>query len=216
MAHFKTWVEYRDQFMAEGLSKTEAAKKANEKTLEPMERVKGEQRSLEAEMEIEPLDVIFNWGTTMSPREVTDFGYVARMAYPRIEGIREILHRKKWSQGEKQANMLEAIRLMDASIKQALENRRDAMKLLLIKIEAIRKKGTPESYLEADALMEVFNNFRDVTAYKLLFPEYNLTPFKNDGTLKNLHTLFNNSYAKIDPKDYAVHQWDPLLNGQTQ
>lgn len=121
--HFRDWLQQRDQLIAQGVEPQAAAHQALERTNTPEARVAGEGRSLKAELEHETRRSPLNRGA-VGPRSLSDPGYIARMLYPEMEGIRDYLHRERWSGEVLPIGPFEA--LLDRVVNQAVQLRQEA------------------------------------------------------------------------------------------
>lgn len=121
--HFQDWLRARDQLLAQGVEPQKAAHQALAMTNTPEARVAGERRALLAELDHETRRSPLNGGG-VGPRGVLDQGYIARMLYPEMEGIRDYLHRERWSGQALPVGQFDV--LLDRLVEQAVALRREA------------------------------------------------------------------------------------------
>lgn len=195
MAHFQVWREHRDAFAKAGAGPAEAAFKARDKIFESEVRIESAERALKAEMAADAdQSSVLNRGSFAKALGPADPGYVMRMSYPRVEGVRDLL-----SRGSDDAAVKKHLSKM---VIFALSKRQLGHRQL---IDAARTADSPaESYrnmARADALAA-----RRV--FDLIFDPGSVERFRADGTLGKLASLFDEVYAASPYKKYALGETD--------
>jgi hypothetical protein len=181
LEHLRMWNEWRKKFLQQGMSPEKASRAAFEKTSETALRVEGERRSVEAEMRIEADGSSpYNRGATFKPRRIFDRGYLNRIMYPEIVGVRDLLHRARWS-GEP-LDEAGALRYLDSMLRMAERFRANPERLL----------GTGET---GPWLRSALGRMRHASHFDLLFSKKTLDAFKADDTIRELERLFEKAAA---------------------
>lgn len=199
MAHFQVWREHREAFARAGAGPAEAALKARDKIFESEVRIESAERALKAEMAADAdQSSALNRGGYTKALSPADPGFVMRMSYPRVEGVRDLLLRGASDSSAEAA----AKKHLSKMVIFALSKRQLGHRQL---IDAARTAETPaESYrnmARADALAA-----RRV--FDLIFDPGSVERFRADGTLGRLASLFDEVYAASPYKKYALGETD--------
>ena len=189
-----------------GLSEIEAALAAQEETLTTANRVIGERRSVHAEIAVENNDESpFNRGTRQRATSVINDGYVARMVYPEVEGLRDALHRATWS-GEA-IDEAQVKSLTTNTIKFALEARNEAYNYYMNRVSELASKGSEDDLIEAGRceVMACLVFQKDIFSEIL---KYDLNRFESDETVTELYQLFKEGVEEFDRSRFSINSQD--------
>lgn len=178
-------------------------------------RVIGERRSVQAERDVENNDVSpFNRGSYKRATVVTDEGFISRLVYPELEGIRDALHRAAWS-GEVLDETL-VKRLTESTIKFALEARKEAHDCYTELAATLESEGSDASIREAHRCQVMISQLRQKNIFSEIV-KYDLNRFESDGTVGELYRLFKEGLEDMHRSSFSIQSCDEAwIAGKTQ
>ena len=205
--HFLMWQEVKAELEAEGVPVEDSAAAAMARTNETAMRVVGERRSVNAEMAMEIADdTEWNRGDTLLPRTNTEAGYVRRVTYPEVEGVRDLLHRARWS--EETLDEGAAIGLLQSAIQVALKSRQARCAAVSTEIAALDRCLSPEARGAATKAKARLYGIRDSSVFESIFDPRTRDRFKTDGTSAELIRLYDAAFSNTGVRDYIVDRRD--------
>ncbi|HIB76049.1 MAG TPA: hypothetical protein EYO58_00235, partial [Flavobacteriales bacterium] len=167
--HVRMWHECKIELASKDalLTKSQLANLANDFVMQPRQRVLSERRSIAAELKIETNDdSVFNRVRKPRARHIAESGYTARMLYPECEGIRDELHRCRWS--EKSVDDVLVNELMANAVKEALRNRKKHFEYYMNKARTLCK-ASPTKRVEAAELRALAYAVRSHNVFECIF-----------------------------------------------
>lgn len=191
--HFSDFLEKKASYMATGVDEKKAAFLAESALNEPEALAATERRALAAEMKAET-DTTSPFNRTMfsRPHEPTQPGFVARMCYPEVEGLRQLLWNVKWAQQPLDESRAKVF--IDDLVHRAEGLKSEAERARLAEAEklerALENGGTSEDRIKALHLRLAARQHRDANLFQLIFGPDGITRFATDRTLPKLQTLF--------------------------
>lgn len=198
MEHFRMWREIRADLIAKGVAPSAASLEANTELNTSANRVIGERRSVDAEMDAERRpDSHWNTGA-LRPSTPTERGYATRIAYPEIEGVRDALHRARWS--EDPLDVEAAKTYLSRAIAIALDTRRAGFAGL----EAQAAQAARSSRVQSLELRNQAFALRDRAVWDTLFDAPTVERFTSDETLDGLIELFAEVYGEAPLRAFAI------------
>lgn len=219
LSHFEDWVTIRDKYVQQAIPIKEAGLKANEDVLSSNYRVFGETKALAAEMKAEVIKGnIFNRGIVGRDRNAHERQYISRMMYPNIEGLRDILHKQRWSQQGlirevtkrplAQHLMREMILFTLTQRKFALTYHAEIMNKMAEKSLETLSAKKKKAFAQA---MSDFNYFQNTSVFNLIFKPAMMDRFTQDESTKDLTDLYWQVFYRVDVTPFRFDQQDVRL-----
>lgn len=110
--HFVDWLKIKNTLVKNGMSESQARKKAKEATFRTLERIAGERRAVRAELESELYaKSAFNRSKGRFAVKLTDSKFIHNQLYPEVEGLKDLLVKSKGSINEQSITLMRQIYL---------------------------------------------------------------------------------------------------------
>jgi uncharacterized circularly permuted ATP-grasp superfamily protein len=187
--HFKDWVRARDGYRAMGAGEKEARRRAREDVLETRFRVGSEQRAVEAELKMEleePSE--FNRSRGIFADQLWQRGFIPRVLYPQIEGVRDLLHGARYSGKELDVDLLED--LIAESIATAKELRTMARRKHRADMKKVLSAGGAQDDPRIRYAELQLERLQALSLFELIFTPLEQTKFADQGLLDDLKASF--------------------------
>lgn len=207
MVHFGDWKRATEALVAAGVAEPDARRRAFE-DVDARAWFQGERDAVDAEMEAEArLTGPWNQGQP-GPQTWRDDGYVLRVCYPEVEGIRIALYRST-QQGASLDRPL-VRELMEKAVRTALDTRQRRFDEEMAEARRASEPGERNRRIaKAYAGLEV-------PVYRLIFNDSTVDRFVTDGTLDRLQALFTEVLSDLAPRTPTIPLDGPRLRAQAK
>jgi len=198
MEHFHMWKEIKDGLIKEGMPKKDAAQEANLISLESKNRVIGEMRALRAEIRFEKeVENRLNAARTEgNPSKPWELGYVARMTYPQCEGLRDHLHKIRWSDEKQDPEFIES--MLKEMFDIAANARQETADFIRERRILLKSKTGEDVQIELAKLNMLERSMNTRSLFSTVFPPSVLDRFATDETLDDLIATFKQVMEEAD------------------
>jgi uncharacterized circularly permuted ATP-grasp superfamily protein len=190
LEHFRMWKEIKDDLIAGGMDPKLAAQRAlSTGSDDPEMRIRGEARSIAAELKMELNDSEFNRGYRLRARSPLHIEYTTRTTYPQAEAVRELLYQHKVRKQPLDRPALQ--KLLTEIVGTSKKNQKAAIahyERVLDGLARSTSKTAPYERAKARAALE---KVRTRSTFADSFKWSMQDRFRDDGTFDLLRSLFN-------------------------